>query len=194
MASAESPAGLVHVDRARRADTRKDVVAGLGQRVGGPREDRVDRAGADARSKQLLAELDEVAAADAVADRQHRDRGLIARPERALTDADGQLPAPPTPAARAAHALAAMFLYGDRDRRQLLDSGGVPGHHRRPTRPRRKRARSRTRGASDRRTHRPPTPGNNGRPLPSCPGWAPALRPDGSLPRRGAALGGSGWV
>src|SRR3954451_8524419 len=91
MASAESPAGLVHVDRARRADTRKDVVAGLSQRVGGPREDRVDRAGADARSKQLLAELDEVAAADAVADRQHRDRGLIARPERALTDADGQL-------------------------------------------------------------------------------------------------------
>src|SRR3954447_8213771 len=77
LASAESPAGLVHVDRARRADTRKDVVAGLGQRVGGPREDRVDHAGADARSKQLLAELDEVAAADAVADRQHRDRGLI---------------------------------------------------------------------------------------------------------------------
>src|SRR3954471_18582227 len=121
MASAESPAGLVHVDRARRADTRKDVVAGLSQRVGGPREDRVDRAGADARSKQLLAELDEVAAADAVADRQHRDRGLIARPERALTDADGQLAAPPAPAARAAHALAAMLGHGDRDRRQLLD-------------------------------------------------------------------------
>src|SRR3954468_19932678 len=47
LAPAESPAGLVHVDRARRADTRKDVVAGLGQRVGGPREDRVDRAGAE---------------------------------------------------------------------------------------------------------------------------------------------------
>ena len=33
--------------------------------------------------------------------------------------------------------------------------------------------------------------GSNGRPLPSCPSWAPCLRPDPSLPRLRGVAGGS---
>jgi hypothetical protein len=58
------------------------------------------------RAEQLLAQLDDVAARDPVAHRQHRDRGGMARPERALRDAGGQL-------ATRARARAAHPLQGD---------------------------------------------------------------------------------
>ena len=56
------------------------------ERVGDAGEDRVDRAAADPRPEQLLAQLDDVAARDAVAHRQRRDRCLQARTKRAPGD------------------------------------------------------------------------------------------------------------
>lgn len=46
----------------------------------------------DVALEELLAEFDDVAAADAVAHRERDDRGLQAGPERAGSDAVGQRP------------------------------------------------------------------------------------------------------
>ena len=119
--AAGAPAGLVHVQRLRSADAVEQIGVGLLERVGDPREDRVDRARADARAKQLLAALHDVAARDAVAHRQHRHRSMKARPERAARDLDGQRRARPVPAVRAAHPRALMLGHRHRQPRQLLD-------------------------------------------------------------------------
>jgi hypothetical protein len=47
LGSAQAPAGLVHIDRRRVADPVHEILTRLGQGVGDPGEDRVDRAGAD---------------------------------------------------------------------------------------------------------------------------------------------------
>ena len=85
------PAGLVHVHRVRPAKRLQQVGVGLGERVAGAGEDRVDRARADPRAEQLLAQLDHVAARDAVAHRERRDGRLKTGPERALGDLRRQL-------------------------------------------------------------------------------------------------------
>jgi hypothetical protein len=115
------PPRLVHMHRPTGAQPIQQVRAWLGERIGDTAQDRVDRARADPRPEQLLAELDDVATRDAVAHRQRRDRGLEPRPEHAPGDLPRELGAPPAPAARAAHALAAMLRDRDRDHRQLLE-------------------------------------------------------------------------
>jgi hypothetical protein len=116
-----APAGLIHVQRRRGTDALEQVGVGLLEGVGDPGQDRVDRPGADPGAEQLLAQLDDVAARDAVTHRQHRDRGVKARPERARRNVGAQRGAPAAPAGRAANARALML--GDRDRQpwQFLD-------------------------------------------------------------------------
>ena len=87
----------------------QQVRVGLGERVAGAREDRVDRAGADPRAEQLLAELHDITARDTVAHRERRDGRLKTRAERALGDLRRQLAARALTAAGAAHPLAAML-------------------------------------------------------------------------------------
>ncbi len=91
------------------------------QRGSCARQDRVDRAGADTRTKQLFDQLHPVAAADTVACREHRDSRFKARPERAACNLSGQLRPRTLPAARAAHTLSAMLHHDGRYDRQLFD-------------------------------------------------------------------------
>jgi hypothetical protein len=122
LGSLQPPPRLVHVQVAGGAHAVQQIGVGVAQRVADPREDRVDGPSGDPGAEQLLAQLDDVAARDPVAHRQHRDRRLVvARPERAVADPGGQLAARASAAARAAHALAAMLAHRDSDRRQLLD-------------------------------------------------------------------------
>ena len=116
-----APARLVHVEVLGGPDALLQVVVRVFERVRDARQDRVDGAGADPRSEQLLAQLNDVTAADAVAGRQHRQRGVIARPERAVGHPNRQLSSRPGAAVRAAHALTAMLGHRDGNRRQLLD-------------------------------------------------------------------------
>lgn len=116
-----APAGLVHVERAGRPDPLEQILARVGERLSDARQDRVDRAGRDPGAEQLLAQLHDVATGDPVAHRQHRDRGVKARPERGSADAGGQPAARPRAAVRAAHPLAAVLGHDHMDRRQLLD-------------------------------------------------------------------------
>jgi hypothetical protein len=115
------PAGLVHVERLGATDPVEQIRVGQLERVAGALQDRLDAAGADPCAEELLAELDDIAARDAVAHRQRRDRGLQPRAERAPGDLGGQPAGLPCPAGRAAHALAAMLDHPRRDHRQLLD-------------------------------------------------------------------------
>ena len=94
-------------------------------------------------------------------------------------------------AVRAAHALALVLGHRDREPRQLLDLMARRLADGDQLALARRHARSRTRAASASTTSSTADVGNSSRPLPSCPGWAPCLRPDGSLPRRGGAPGGS---
>ncbi len=91
------------------------------QRVGGAGEDRVDGAGRDPRAEQLLAQLDDIAAAHAVAHRQGHDRRLQARPERACGDLDGEPTGAALPAAGATHPVAPVLGHAHGHHRQLLD-------------------------------------------------------------------------
>ena len=86
-----APAGLVDVQRSGAPHPAEQLFVRRLERVPGTGEDRVDRAGADPRAEQLLAQLDQVTARDTVADRQRRDRRLKAWPERAGGDLPWQL-------------------------------------------------------------------------------------------------------
>ncbi len=116
-----APAGLVHVQRVGGTNTLEQIGVRVHERAGDALEDRVDRARADASAEQLLAQLDDIAARDAVAHRQHRHRRMKARPERAGRDVGGQLGAPALAATRAAHARAPVLGHRHRQPRQLLD-------------------------------------------------------------------------
>ena len=105
-----APAGLVHVQRLGRADPLKQIGVGLDERVGDPLKDRIDRAGADPGAEQLLAAVHDVAARDAVADRQHRDGGVKARSERAGRHVGGQRGACALATTRAAHPRTLMLV------------------------------------------------------------------------------------
>ena len=120
-AARESPAGFVHVQVPSRAHTLKEVFVGVGERVAGALQDRLDAARADPSAEQLLAELDDIATRDPVAHRERRDRGLQPRPERALGDLGGQHPAALGVTGRAAHPLALVLDHDRRDHRQLLN-------------------------------------------------------------------------
>ena len=117
----QPPAGLVDVDVRRAADLGQELVVGHLQRVAGALQDRLDAAGADPRREQLLAQLDDVTARDAVAHRQRHDGGLQARTEGAGGDLGGQRAALLGAAVGAAHALALVLDDAHRDRRQLLE-------------------------------------------------------------------------
>ena len=80
------PARFVHVHRPACSQPLEQVIARLLERVGDAGEDRVDRAAADPRPEQLLAQLDDIATRDPVAHRQRRDRGLQTRPKRARSN------------------------------------------------------------------------------------------------------------
>ena len=121
LAALQPPAGLIDVERPGAAHPAEQLLVGLLERVTGAVEDRVDRADRDPGAEQLLAELDEVAARDTIADRQCRERRLQARPERAAGNLAGQLAGALDAAAGAAHTLAAMLGDPHRDLRQLLD-------------------------------------------------------------------------
>lgn len=62
----KAPPGLVHVHGRREADLLEQVGVGLGERVTRALKDRLDAAAADPRGEQLLAQLDRVAARDAL--------------------------------------------------------------------------------------------------------------------------------
>jgi hypothetical protein len=94
---------------------------GVGQRRGGPRENRVHRARADTRAEQLFQELHGISAGDAVAYRERRYGRVQTRPEGASRHPLRQLGAAPTATGRAANALAAVLAHTHRDRRELLD-------------------------------------------------------------------------
>jgi len=85
------------------------------KRCGAP--DLIDRAARDPRAEQLLTKLHRVAARDAVAHRQRRDRRLQARAERTRGDLAGALRSAP----RTAQPLTAMLGHPDRQLGQLLD-------------------------------------------------------------------------
>jgi hypothetical protein len=107
---------------ARAAPARTCSIAwGLCQRVGGAREDRVDGARRDPRAEQLLAQLDDVAAADAVAHRQRHHGGLQPRPECARCNRLGQSRRLALAAAGADDALALMLGHAHGHHRQLFD-------------------------------------------------------------------------
>jgi hypothetical protein len=97
------------------------IACGLCQRVGGAREDRVDGARRDPRAEQLLAQLDDVAAADAVAHRQRHHGGLQPRPERARCNRLGQSRRLALAAAGTDDALALMLGHAHGHHRQLFD-------------------------------------------------------------------------
>jgi hypothetical protein len=56
-----APAGLIHIQRLACTQMSEQIVMGLGQRMPGAVEDRVDRTRADARTKQLFAKLRDIA-------------------------------------------------------------------------------------------------------------------------------------
>ena len=89
LAAAQAPPGLIDIDVRRSAHPPEQLLMRLGQCVAGASEDVIDRAAADPRAEQLLAQLHGVAARDPVAHRQRRDRCLQARPERARGDLGG---------------------------------------------------------------------------------------------------------
>jgi hypothetical protein len=98
------PPRLIHVEALARANAFQQIVVRGVERARDPGEDRVDRAAADSRAEQFLAQLDDVAAADGVACREHRDRDLKPRPERARVHAGEQLAARAGAALRTSHA------------------------------------------------------------------------------------------
>ena len=66
------------------------LLVGLRERLAGALQDRLDRAGAQAHTEQLFAELHNITARDAVAHRQHRHGRFKTRAERAVCDIGGQ--------------------------------------------------------------------------------------------------------
>src|SRR5215211_3916913 len=119
--SLQPPAGLVHVERPAAPHPPREILVGPLERVAGTGQDRVDRASAQARTEQLLAQLDGVPPRDTIANRERRDGGPQPRTERAAADPGRQLAGPFVPARRAAHAHALMLDHPDRQPRQLLD-------------------------------------------------------------------------
>jgi hypothetical protein len=93
----------------------------LGKGLRGPGDDRVDRARADPGTEQLFAELDSIAARDAVAHRDRRHRRLQPRTEATAGNIHGQRCAHPSAAVRTAHSLAAVLAHPDVDRWQLFN-------------------------------------------------------------------------
>jgi hypothetical protein len=80
----QPPAGLVHVQVLALAHAREQVLVGMLEGICCAREDLLDRAGADARAEQLFEQLGHIAAAHAVARREHPDSGFKAWTEGAL--------------------------------------------------------------------------------------------------------------
>ena len=117
----QPPASLVHVHGLARAHAAQQLLVRVLERARRARQDRVDRTGADACTEQLFDQLHDIAAADAVACREHSHGSFKARPERAACDLSGKLRSRALATARAAHALGAMLDHDRRDDRQLFD-------------------------------------------------------------------------
>src|SRR5712692_5608169 len=115
----EIPAGLVDVERASRTGPLEQLVVHRRQRLAGAGEDRVDRADRDRAAKQLLHQLDELAAGETIADGQGGDRRLQLGAEAAARYPGRQLGTDPAAAIGTADALQTMLADLDRKRRQL---------------------------------------------------------------------------
>jgi hypothetical protein len=115
-----APASLIHVQRLRGAQSLEQVVVGAGERVRGAREDRVDRARADAAAEQLFAELHRILARNTVSHRQRRHRRFKARAKAAPDNLGFKLCPRALAALGAAQSLGAVLDHADRDRRQLF--------------------------------------------------------------------------
>ena len=121
LGAAQPPAGLVHVDRPGRTDLVEQVLARLGQRVGGAGEDRVDRPGTDPRanscsqssttSRRLMRLRTESVTTAAC------NRG----PNALSATSAGSWPARPAPQPGQRTTLALVLGHPDRHHRQLLD-------------------------------------------------------------------------
>ena len=116
-----APAGLVHVQALAGAHALSQLLVWLRQRPASALEDRLDRAGAQAHTEELFAELHDIAARDTVSHRQHRHGRFKTRTKRAASDIRGKLRPRPLTAAWAAHPRAAMLDHPGRDHRQPFD-------------------------------------------------------------------------
>jgi hypothetical protein len=116
-----APAGLIDEEDRGVFDRLAQLGVGRCKSAGSTLADRVDRAGRDLGAEQLAAKLGGIAARDAVADRQERDRRLQARAEGAGPGPLRQLGPGAFAAARAAQGVGTMLGDGDRGRRQLGD-------------------------------------------------------------------------
>jgi len=92
-----------------------------GERLSGPPDDRVDRAGRELHPEQLPRELGHIAARDTVTDGEGYDRGLQPRPERRARHTGRKLGPRFGGADRAAQPVQAVLADPHRDRRQLRD-------------------------------------------------------------------------
>ncbi len=99
----------------------------LRQRATRTLHDRVDRAAREPAAEELPAQLDRVAAGDAVPDRQGGDGRLEAGTEGAAGNAGRQLGARLCGTGRAAQPVQAMLAQRDRDRWQLSDLVALDG-------------------------------------------------------------------
>jgi hypothetical protein len=115
------PAGIVDVDHRRRPDLPLEPGVRAGERLAGPLDDRVDRAGRQLDPEQLPGELGRVAARDTVADGEGHDRGLQPRPERRAGHTGWKLGPRLGGADRAAQPVQAVLADPHRHRRQLGD-------------------------------------------------------------------------
>ncbi len=184
------PAGLVDVERARRARPLEQLIVDRLERLGGASEDRVDRPDRDRTAEQLLHQLDELPPREPVPHRERRDRRLQLRTEAAARDARRQLHPHCTPAVRTAEPLQAVLVDLDRQRWQL-----------RQLVPRRSRSRSSSPNTSPhaQRSGQWSTTSvsrsleNNARPWPGWPGCPPCLRPVSRDRPRFPSQGGS-WL
>ncbi len=154
-------------------------------------QDRVDRPGGEPGAEQLPAELDRVAARDAVADRQRCDGRFEPRTERARAHRSRQLGARGGPAVRAAQAMEPMLAHPHRDLGQLADLMASRQADRLALVLREAMPAAAASGPAidhlvDRRRGQQLPP-------PECPGWAPCLRPLGPARSRPGVPGGS-WL
>ena len=104
-----APAGLVHVQALAGAHALSQILIRVFERPRGALQDRLDRAGAQARAEELFAELHDIAARYAVAHRQRRHGRFKARAEGAVCDLGGQLSPRLLAAAGTAHARATVL-------------------------------------------------------------------------------------
>jgi hypothetical protein len=117
--TAQVPAGLIDVERARRTRLLEQLVVDRLQRLGGAGEDRVDRPDRDRTAEQLLHQLDQLPSGETVSDRERGARRLQLRPEAAARNARRQLSADRAAAVGTAKPLQAVLADLDRKRRQL---------------------------------------------------------------------------